>query len=324
MFAVAVGGTDRDRVNRAEDVKRFVHIKSYAKLCSGRPWTKIQSLACQLKCRPGVAYPDNLILAKAIYLCGHVDPIAFRAHCDTYRPDHVAVLGPGFNYLDSTDPPGAFMISALNAPSYTRDQWKELFNHLPEDCKALRYKLLGAFLISRSPALIRTDSRGATDAFLRWANITPSEAEEFEEGLALELDDVGLYQQLCGLRGSPTYLTDVLALKGHALQQPEEVGQAAATVLEKLWPGHTLKEYDAWGLHLFLRGLAQMPTVLTHDFHYKTMLDILRGAPDTEYLQLLRPDMSLAIWHDHGIDPNLDDLLALKFAEAINASCSCT
>lgn len=153
--------------------------------------------------------------------------------------------------------------------------------------------------------------RDGADAFYRWANIADGKA--FEAEVARRLGD------LAPEGVADATLEEVIDCYADSGLTAAEVAAPLEGALDAL--GGPQKEYDAYVLHVALRARARCSGILTHDFHYSVVLACLRGdRAHDKYLRSLAPANNVIIAHDIGIDPNCDDYLALRLADAVTAA----
>lgn len=307
MFvAVAVGGSTRVRVNRAGLVSAVTRLPSHALITEGAPWTGIAPLPCLVPEVPGIAMSHSMFPLAHHIIIGHIDP----ADVDKMERHSLTIGGPGFNYMSKTVPPGAMSITTDDVPAYTQAQWAELFKYYPDQVSELRPAAVASFYLTRSTAMIRNGA----DAFYRWANIAAADGPRFEERVGTLLGPLAPP----GLAGAGLESVITLYASTALSSQHPAVAEAVLTALDEL--GGPQKEYDGFVLHVALRARAHTPGVLTHDFHYSVMLACVRGTAEHDaYLCTLAPTEPVLLFHDIGIDPNCDDLLALRLAERISA-----
>ena len=309
FLAVAVGGTTRDRVSRAGLARAVSKLPSQALIAEGAAWSGVAPLPCLVPEVPGTAVSHDMLPLAHHIIIGHIDP----DDVDRMERHSLAIGGPGFNYMRDTAPPGALCITTDDVPAYTPAQWADLFKHYPEAVRRLRPTAVASFYLTRSAALIRDGA----DAFYRWANIVAANGPRFEERVA----------QLLGPLAPPDVagaaLEDIVAMYSSNTSLPEQQSGVAAAVLTALAElGGPQKEYDAFVLHVALRARAGVVDVLVHDFHYSVLLACVSDDPRHDaYLSELAPNEPVVLFHDIGIDPNCDDLLALRLAERIKWLC---
>ena len=316
IVAVAVGGSTRQRVNRAALAARLCKLHSLALRAYRYPWCDLKPVPCIASEAPGVAVGFEMVPARHMVLMGHMPSDDFRDWCSDARFETVTVSLPGCTHtLKPSD--GAVALTHDSAPSYTRSQWAALFALYPPCLKVLRMKALGASFVARDPALVSEDGM---DAFYRWANIDANSGHAFEAAVAGELIAECPSLTLPARDGNPrTWLTKtLLAYKAAGLERVPHasVGAAVDLVLDRF--GQATREYDAFTLHHALRGIAELPGLLTHDFHFDVLIAVLKGDRHHDpYLRTLIPKGTVNLVHDIGVDPNCGDFLALRMADHI-------
>ena len=318
FVAVAVGGSNRDRVSRAALAGRVTKLHSLAVRTVRPPWSKVSPLPCHAPEAPGIAVDFLMVPADHMILLGHMPPADFDEWCGITKPSTVTIAGPGFNYTKTNGlPEGVLTVTADSVPSYTKRQWQALVEHYPATLKAMRSTLVGSFFCTRSAEFVKGDG---TDAFYRWAGIAPKSGPEFEAAVVEALREV------CPRLNVPASGHDPVVWLQLTLDGYEKAGLARCP-LKNVTPavlaavdryGTTSKEYDAFVLHHALRGIAGLSGLLTHDFHYQVLMAVLKDDPCyDQYLRKLVPTGTVNVVHDLGLDPNCDDYLALRLAERV-------
>lgn len=339
----AVGGNAEVRKKKAALAAHVTHLESCAvDVADFPPWDdQVSTVRCliQSDCSLIQREKHDNFVCDFFYLCGHVHTQEFASMCSKLTQSWalngeesqnlVCVQGPGFNYGDNvinTDRSLQLWVNDEEVPTYSRIHWQQLLNSMPIVLRRLRKKILTESFLSRDIKTIKVKENRRSDSFIRWAGLPEINHWVFEEAVAslLVKEAPSLLPALQAAKESKEYLhAACLIWRAHAKvlrRCPQKVAGALDAIINECAPFGGYKEHDAWALHLMLRKLAGKSTRLDHSFHLEIIKAVISGRAYQfrEYLtSLRRPNSTCAIWHNLGTDPNLNDYLAIKLAEAV-------